>query len=52
MAIAGITKNVTLVGHYGFVEIWDTETYREYIGSGDDFDKVFFDSVEVGMRNK
>lgn len=52
ITIAGINKNVTLVGNYGFIEIWDTETYREYIGSGDDFDKAFFDSVEVGMRNK
>jgi MraZ protein len=50
--IAGIKKNVTLVGHYGFIEIWDTERYREYIGSGEDFDKVFFDSVEVGMQKK
>ncbi len=52
IAIAGINKNVTLVGHYGFIEIWETEKYREYIGSGEDFDKVFFDSVEVGMQNK
>ena len=50
--IACIKKNVTLVGYVGFIEIWDTEKYKEHIGSGEDFDEVFFDSAEVGMQKK
>lgn len=52
MEVAGITKNVTLIGYYGYIEIWDAEKYNQYIGSGDDFDNVFFESVEVGIRAK
>jgi len=50
MAVAGIAKNVTLVGNFGYIEIWDTEAYEAYIGAGDDFDEVFFQSVESGLR--
>jgi MraZ protein len=49
-AIANIEKNITLVGHYGYIEIWNTDRYNEYIGEGDDFDQVFFQSVEAGIR--
>ncbi len=52
ITVAGIKKNVTLVGHYGYIEIWDTEQYETYIGTGDDFDKVFFESVEAGIRSR
>lgn len=48
--IAGIAKNVTLVGHYGYLEIWDTERYQVHIGDGEDFDTVFFNSVEAGLH--
>ncbi|MFW5775080.1 MAG: division/cell wall cluster transcriptional repressor MraZ [Chitinivibrionales bacterium] len=50
LEIAGIKKNVTLIGKRGHVEIWDTNRFEEYIGAGDDFDDVFFQSVEAGMR--
>ncbi len=49
--IVGITKNVTLVGNPGYIEIWDTDYYQDYLG-GDDFDDVFFQSVETGLRSK
>ncbi len=52
IAIAGIEKNVTLVGNYGYIEIWNTDDYTDYIGGADDFDKVFFQSVEAGLRTK
>lgn len=48
--IAGIAKDVTLVGHYGYIEIWDTKRYTDYIGDAEDFDTVFFQSVEAGLR--
>lgn len=44
--IAGIKKNVTLVGQATYFEIWDTEKYDQYLGSSDDFDDVFFQSVK------
>ena len=48
----GLVKSVTLVGHYGYIEIWSSERYDEYIGSAEDFDDVFFQSVESGLREK
>ena len=48
----GLVKSVTLVGHHGYIEIWSTECYGEYIGSAEDFDDVFFQSVESGLRGK
>lgn len=52
MAIAGIQKEVTLVGQATYVEIWDTGKYEQYLGVSDDFDTVFFQSVETGIANK
>ena len=51
MKIASIVKNVTLVGQSGYIEIWDTEKLNAYVGGADDFDEVFFQSVEAGLRN-
>lgn len=50
VVIAGITKNVTLVGNNEYIEIWDSDRYNEHIGTGDDFDEMFFQSVEAGFR--
>jgi MraZ protein len=50
MEQALITKNVTLVGQNEYIEIWDTATFDGYVGSDDDFDDVFFQSVEAGLR--
>ncbi len=49
--MAGINKQVTLVGERSYVEIWDTARYEEYLGRGDDFDQVFYESVTAGMRD-
>ncbi len=51
MEIAGVSKNVTLVGHFGYIEIWDSNKYDDYLNSTDDFDDVFFQSVEAGLRS-
>jgi MraZ protein len=52
LAIAGIAKEVSLIGHENYIEIWDTARYAEYLSGGDDFDKVFFQSVQAGLLKK
>jgi MraZ protein len=50
MANASISKNVALIGQNEYIEIWDADRLAGYIGSGDDFDAMFFKSVEAGLR--
>ncbi len=50
--IAGIKKNVTLVGFKRYIEIWSTDDYKEYIDNAGDFDQGFFQTVEAGDRAK
>ena len=52
MAVAGITKDATLVGQATYIEIWDTARYEAYLNIADDFDEVFFQSVETGLVQK
>jgi MraZ protein len=52
MKLATIAKDVSLVGQANYIEIWDTERYNAYLGSADDFDSVFFQSVETGIAKK
>lgn len=52
MAIAGITKDISLIGNENYIEIWDTAKYTEYISGGDDFDAVFYQSVQAGFLKK
>lgn len=49
-AVAGIRKNVTLVGSGRHIEIWDTARFDAYIGPGDDFDDYFYQAAGEGMR--
>jgi MraZ protein len=51
MAMVGLVKNVTLIGQNGFIEIWDTARLNAYVGNQDNFDEVFFKSVEAAARN-
>jgi len=41
---AGLGKEVTLIGQPGFIEIWDPKRHDEYLGEGDEFDDVFYES--------
>jgi len=51
LALAKITKEVTLVGQSSYIEIWNTEAYNAYQNQfEDDFDSMFFSSVEAGLR--
>lgn len=52
MAIAGITKNVVLVGHELYIELWDPARYAAYLASDTDFDTIFFQSVQAGLLKK
>jgi MraZ protein len=51
-AIAGITKEVSLVGHENYIELWDTGRYGAYLESDADFDTAFFQSVQAGLQKK
>lgn len=50
MKMVGLTKNVTLIGQNGYIELWDTDRFNSYVGTQEDFDEVFFKSVESGVR--
>jgi MraZ protein len=43
MKHAQITKNVTIIGDMqGYIELWDSDRYREHIGSMPDFDTLIY----------
>ena len=50
IGILGLDKDVTLVGNYGYIEIFNTEQYNEYLSENDNFDEGFFNSVTAGLR--
>lgn len=52
LTIAGITKDVTMVGHENYIEIWEPGRYGNYLGDDADFDAVFYQSVQAGMQGK
>jgi MraZ protein len=52
MAIAGISKEIALIGHEHYVELWDSARYAAYLGTDNDFDAIFFQSVQAGLLNK
>jgi MraZ protein len=54
MEIAGIVKEVTLVGQATYIEIWNTQRYDAYQNqySSDDFDTMFFNAVEAGIAKQ
>jgi MraZ protein len=49
MKIAGINKGVSIVGRGSHLEIWDTQKFEEYIGSNEDFDKVYYETFGAGL---
>jgi MraZ protein len=51
MNLAGITKDVTLMGESDYIEIWDTGKLTTYLGedpSNDGFDDAHFKIVDSG----
>jgi MraZ protein len=51
MTMVGLKKNITLIGQNGYIELWDTDRFNMYVGNQEDFDEVFFKSVESGVRS-
>jgi MraZ protein len=49
MEIAGISKEVSIIGRGNNLEIWDTKQFEEYMGSSDDFDEVYYGSIHPGI---
>ena len=49
MEIAGITKDVSIIGRGNNLEIWDTKRFEEYTSSSDDFDEVYYGSIYPGI---
>jgi MraZ protein len=49
--LAGITKNVTIFGRPGYIEIWDTERFEQYTSPEgtfeDGFDTAFYESMKI-----
>jgi len=52
MAIAGISKSVTLIGHEHYIELWDPARYAAYLEKDADFDTAFYRSVQAGLLKK
>jgi MraZ protein len=50
MKMVGLEKNITVIGQNGYLELWNTDSFTSYVGDQDDFDEVFFKSVESGVR--
>jgi MraZ protein len=50
MRIAGIDKDVSIIGRGRCLEIWDTKRFEEYTGTGGDFDEVYYKTVRLGAR--
>lgn len=50
MEIAGITKDVTIIGRRHYLEIWDTKRFEGYTGPGDDFDSAYYAAVQSGIK--
>jgi MraZ protein len=49
MKIAGIDKEVSIIGRGSYLEIWDTRRFEEYTGNGEDFDEVYYKTIRSGM---
>ncbi|MBD3321611.1 MAG: division/cell wall cluster transcriptional repressor MraZ [Chitinivibrionales bacterium] len=52
LKLAGVNKDVVLVGHMGYIEIWAKETYENYFVNMQDYDEMYFKSVEAGLVAK
>jgi len=49
MKIAGINKDVSIIGRGSYLEIWDKKSFEEYTGTGENYDDVCYQSLSPGM---
>ena len=50
MRIAGIHKDVSIIGRGRYLEIWDTRRFEAYTGNGEDFDEVYYKTLQAGVQ--
>jgi MraZ protein len=43
--IAGIDKEVSIIGRGIYLEIWATQRFEQYSGNGEDFDEVYYNTI-------
>jgi MraZ protein len=48
MRIADISKEVSIIGRGRHLEIWDTKRFEAYTGNGEDFDEIFYRTIQAG----
>jgi MraZ protein len=46
--IAGIAKEVSIIGRGKYLEIWAASRFEEYIGKDESFDQVYYDTIQSG----
>jgi MraZ protein len=49
MKIAGINKDVSIIGRGSCLEIWDTGKFEAYTSNSEDFDEVYYGAFRSGM---
>jgi MraZ protein len=47
--IAGIEKEVSIIGRGSYLEIWATHRFEAYTGGGEDFDEVYYNTIRSGV---
>jgi len=50
LQIAGIHKDVSIIGRGRYLEIWDTRRFEAYTGGGEDFDEVYYKTLQAGVQ--
>ncbi len=50
--IAGISKEVSIIGRGKYLEIWDTGRFEEYVGSSEDFDQVYYETIREAIQSR
>jgi MraZ protein len=46
--IAGISKEVSIIGRGKYLEIWAASRFEEYTGKDESFDQVYYDTIQSG----
>ncbi len=47
MRLAGIEKDVSIIGRQSYLEIWSTKRFEEYTGNAADFDEMYYNTFRT-----
>ena len=47
--IAGIEKDVSIIGRGSYLEIWDTQRFEAYTSASEDYDELYYRTIRSGM---